>query len=409
MVSSAPMRPRFTKPQSNQKRTDWGAVNYDFSGVNWDTVSYDLSNVDWKTVFPAAAASTPAPAVVAPAPAAQPEAVVINGNKVQAVPNTPTPAPANVVTIKSTTTAFVNAQTPVAAGNVVTIKSTTIAYVNAPTPVAAGNVVTIKSTTTALVQAAETPAVVATSSSGKRGLGWDPTSLVASAYKFANSGVSWYFNWQPTPTPGMPSNWEFYANIWGSGGIETLADRLQGKPKLIGFNEPDSASQANLGVDAAIALYRQYLVPLKGAGKISQLGTPAVTNSWSAGQGLSWLSGFVNGCSGCGLDFAVVHWYAESLDDFKSHVTQAHQITGLPINVAEFAYTSWNSANEPSEAEVMSFMTQAIAWLDAQDFVIAYAWFGSMYVSEAKYPSLGAANSLITSDLSSLTALGLAY
>lgn len=137
----------------------------------------------------------------------------------------------------------------------------------------------------------------------------------------------------------MPSTWEFYANIWGSGGIENLADTLTGSPKLIGFNEPDSSTQSNLGVAEAISLYQQYLVPLKSSGKISELGTPAVTNSQNAGQGLDYLSSFVNGCTNCDLDFAVVHWYAESLDDFKSHVTQAHQVTGLPVNVAEFAYT----------------------------------------------------------------------
>lgn len=223
----------------------------------------------------------------------------------------------------------------------------------------------------------------------------------------------------------MPSGWEFYANIWGSGGIENLASKLSGSPKLIGFNEPDSTTQANIGVSEAISLYQQYLTPLKSAGKISELGTPAVTNSQNAGEGLNYLSSFVSGCTGCDLDFAVVHWYAESLDDFKNHVTQAHQMTGLPVNVAEFAYTyaeclpyistvadssrSWNSANEPSADEVMTFMTSAIAWLDAQSFVSAYAWFGSMYVSEAKYPALGSANSLVVEALDSLTSLGSAY
>jgi len=338
-------------------------VNYDFSGVDWSTVNYDLNNVDWNTVFqaPAAAAATPV--------AAQTEQVVVNNNAAQAVP----------------AVAAMATSTPVAASNV----QPAAAVVNTPAVVAT--------------------TVTSTSSSGKRGLGWDPSSIVSSAAKYAGSQVSWYFNWSPTPSAGMPSNFEFYANIWGSGGIENLANVLTGSPKLIGFNEPDSATQSNIDVAQAISLYQQYLVPLKSSGKISQLGTPAVTNSVNAGEGLSYLSNFVNGCTNCQLDFAVVHWYAESLDDFKNHVTQAHQMTGLPVNVAEFAYTAWNAANEPSADEVQNFMTQAIAWLDAQSFVSAYAWFGSMYVSEAKYPSLGSANSLITEDLNSLTALGSAY
>ncbi|ORY82711.1 hypothetical protein BCR37DRAFT_320876 [Protomyces lactucae-debilis] len=246
-------------------------------------------------------------------------------------------------------------------------------------------------------------------SGGRRGLGWDPSSPASSALKYIGNKVGWYFNWSPEPSAGMPGNWEFYANQWGSGDIQNLANRLQGRPKLIGFNEPDSATQAHLSPGAAILLYKQYLTGLKGQGKISQLGTPAITNSMQPGEGLSWLSQFMAGCGDCGLDFAVVHWYSTDFEDFKRHVTTAHEITGLPVNVAEFAYTSWQSSNEPSEAVVQDFMNKAVAWLEAQSFVSAYAWFGSMYVSEAKYPSLGAANSLITQDLNSLTSLGYSY
>lgn len=203
------------------------------------------------------------------------------------------------------------------------------AVANTPTVAAAAT-----PTGTTIAEAEAT--TIATSSSISRGLGWATTSAPADLF---TSGISWYFNWSPIPSAYMPSSWEFYANIWGSGGIEDLASTLTGSPKLIGFNEPDSTTQSNIGVDEAISLYQEYLVPLKSSGKISELGTPAVTNSQNSGQGLDYLSSFVSECTNCDLDFAVVHWYAESLDDFKSHVTQAHQLTGLPVNVAEFAYT----------------------------------------------------------------------
>ena len=117
----------------------------------------------------------------------------------------------------------------------------------------------------------------------------------------------------------------------------------------------------------------------------------------------------MSGCTDCNIDFVVVHWYASSFDDFKIHVTKAHIDTGLPVNVAEFAYTSWNSANEPREAEVLKFMTSAIAWLDAQPFVIQYAWFGSMPINDIAYPALGSANSLINAATTTVTTLGATY
>lgn len=351
------LRKSMDKLIENSKRQDWGAINYDFSGVNWNTVSYDFNNVDWNTVnYNQPAAATPAAAAPTPAAVAA-----------QATPVTVQTQAAAVIPVVAATTAAA-----------------------------------------AAIPVATQPSVVATSNSGKRGLGWDPTSNPSYASKFGGK-VSWYFNWSPTPSAGLPSSWEFFANIWGSGGIENLANTLQGKPKLIGFNEPDSPTQANIPVGQAISLYKQYLTGLKGQGKISQLGTPAVTNSVQAGQGLQYLQQFVAGCADCGLDFAVVHWYSNSIDDFKNFVTAAHTLTGLPVNVAEFAYTTWSQANEPSDAQVKAFLDQATAWLDAQSFVTKYAWFGSMYVSEAKYPSLGAANSLVSADLTSLTAIGADY
>lgn len=237
------------------------------------------------------------------------EQVTINSNAVQAIPNKPA------------TTAAMYTTTPVAAGNVATYYATT-------------------TTSAAAVAAATTTYTTTnTASSGKRGLGWDPSSPVSSAANFVGSEVAWYFDWSTSAISGMPSGWQFYANIWNAQGIENLATTLSGKPKLIGFNEPDSTTQANIGVSEAISLYQQYLVPLKSSGIISELGTPAVTNSANTGEGLDYLSNFVNGCSNCQLDFAVVHWYAEDIEDFKSHVTKAHTLTGLPVNVAEFAYT----------------------------------------------------------------------
>lgn len=235
------------------------------------------------------------------------EQVTVNGDAVQAIPNTP----ATTTTAQTTTS--------VAAGNVATYQATT--------------------TTSAAAAATTTNTSTNTASSGKRGLGWDTSSPVSSAAKFVGPEVAWYFDWSTSPISGIPSGWEFYANIWNAVGIEDLATTLSGKPKLIGFNEPDSTTQADIGVTEAISLYQQYLVPLKSSGVISELGTPAVTNSETTGEGLDYLSNFVNGCTNCDLDFAVIHWYAEDLEDFKNHVTQAHTLTGLPVNVAEFAYT----------------------------------------------------------------------
>lgn len=384
----------------HHKRQDWGVidwskVNYDFSGVDWTKIDY--SKVNWDAVFgkadqnvpvlPPAAVFTPAVSsipVMIPATAS----VAVEppkGQEHQSIPQF-NPIPVVVQAIAN--------DHPVQV---------------VPTRTALPSITSASRAAATLVAPATSSVAVPAPPGSKRGLGWDASSPSSWAGFYATPQVTWYFNWSPTPSINMPKSMEFIANQWGRGGIANLESTLRGSPKLIGFNEPDSHGQSEIAITDAISLYKQYLTPLRKKGTISQLGSPAVTNSQIPGQGLDYLRQFMSGCTDCNIDFVVVHWYASSFDDFKIHVTNAHIDTGLPVNVAEFAYTSWNAANEPKEAEVLKFMTSAIAWLDAQPFVMQYAWFGSMPINDIAYPALGSANSLINAATTTVTTLGATY
>lgn len=50
-----------------------------------------------------------------------------------------------------------------------------------------------------------------------------------------------------------------------------------------------------------------------------------------------------------------------------------HAQTNLPIWIPELGVTT---ASHPSQSQLLTFMTEALTWLDAQSYVARYAWFG---------------------------------
>ncbi|KAF2457532.1 hypothetical protein BDY21DRAFT_285796, partial [Lineolata rhizophorae] len=208
------------------------------------------------------------------------------------------------------------------------------------------------------------------SGNGKRGLAYNDVALTG-AFD-GSSEISWAYNWASSG-PGLSSNFEFVPMLWGlrdefTSAWEDAANSAleSGSSCLLAFNEPDHEEQANLAPSAAADGYRQYMSPFAGA---AQLGTPAVTNG-ADGMGLDWLASFMDACSDCPIDFAVIHWYdaASNTEYFKNHVTEAHELTGLPVWVTEFGASG-------SEAEQAQFLEEVMAWMDGQDFVERYSYF----------------------------------
>jgi len=155
---------------------------------------------------------------------------------------------------------------------------------------------------------------------------------------------------------------------WGSGAIDTFqAAVVQQNPKvLLGFNEPDSASESNLDPSTAAQLWMEYIEPLKARG--IRLGGPSVTAS-STGQ--PWLKAFFAACNTCTIDFLPLHWYGDGTEGFYNYLWTIHGLyPNLPIWVTEFASTSAN------QTEVAQFLNATIIYMDGLDWIERYAWFG---------------------------------
>lgn len=149
----------------------------------------------------------------------------------------------------------------------------------------------------------------------------------------------------------------------------------------------------------AVDLWKKYFEPLA-----VRLGSPAITNSPleiidGRPAGLTWLKEFLDLSKERGhtVDFVAVHWYGTHIEEFKAHITKAHEISHKKIWVTEFA------AQTHDQNEQTAFFNAAVEWLERQDFVERYSWFGAM-----RYNQVSPTARLIDSN-GALTSLGRSY
>jgi hypothetical protein len=196
----------------------------------------------------------------------------------------------------------------------------------------------------------------------------------------AESGASWYYNWAATAN-GItgPAGVSFVPMIWGAANVTsaTLSQVRQEGHVLLGFNEPDMGSQANMSAAQALGLWPQ----LMATGMT--LGSPAVASGAATPGG--WLDQFMAGAKARGyrVDFITVHWYGgdfatgPAVQELESYLQAIYARYHLPIWVTEFALTSFSggSATFPTEAQQAAFLTAATKMLDSLSYVQRYAWF----------------------------------
>lgn len=209
------------------------------------------------------------------------------------------------------------------------------------------------------------------SSSSKRGAAYNDASLVS-----VLSGVSWAYNWNDASDGTLPSGVDYSPMLWGPkmyDGWSAAADSAisSGSKYLMGFNEPDITSQADLSPAQAASDFKQYLTPY--ADKAS-LVSPAVSNSGSDGQGLSWMKTFLSECTDCKISALAVHWYADAsyTDYFKQFINETVALA-TENNIEDVWLTEFQATGDT--ASQVTFLEEILPWLDAQSNVSRYAYF----------------------------------
>jgi len=193
--------------------------------------------------------------------------------------------------------------------------------------------------------------------------------------------VSWYYNWSPSENEAcaVANGVEYVPMIWGAdtaANIKTTVAGLASKGfrYVLGFNEPDNATQSNITVASAIALLPAFNSPTIA------VGTPS-TQANTTGQ--AWFTQYmadVAANTALRADVIAIHWYgwnAGSCDaaasQLESYIKYAE---GFPGN-RPIWLTEWGCLNQsaPTAAGVIAFFQAALAVFAKHPRLARYAWY----------------------------------
>ena len=171
--------------------------------------------------------------------------------------------------------------------------------------------------------------------------------------------------------------------LWGGGSVSAesirslTAQHASGRARyLLGFNEPDSGSQANMTPGQAAALWPR----LDATGLSVGSPAPAVPDD-------GWLSRFMSIARARGLrvDFIALHFYQDFTDahavaELRDQLISIHRRYGKPIWITEIGaldVRAWGEQMDsaPSAGLATSYIRKLVPMLDGLGFVERYAWF----------------------------------
>ncbi|CAE6443381.1 unnamed protein product [Rhizoctonia solani] len=191
-------------------------------------------------------------------------------------------------------------------------------------------------------------AVAPRTGGSKAGLGWGGGGEIA---QFEVGKVSWYYTWSPTSWVQPPPNLEYVPMLWGGKDVSAFTKAVtpasiasKGWTHILGMNEPQEPSQANMSPADAANTWKKYLEPLRVGNPNLRLGSPAPS---SHPNGIQWIFDFLGNCNGgCTVDFIALHYYGVNATDFIRHQRVPQCISaadmgygmGLPEFSADMGY-----------------------------------------------------------------------
>jgi hypothetical protein len=225
----------------------------------------------------------------------------------------------------------------------------------------------------------------------------------------ATGGLSWWYNWASQPAAGADPGIEFVPMIWGAGSLGATIP--SGSKSILGFNEPNFKSQANLTAAQAATDWPQVEakagagVTLVGPG-VNYCGSSSNTSGCSdptVTDPYTYLKDFFAACAGCKVDYVAVHWYNCDLPSLRAYIEgntdaggglQGFVQFGKPIWVTEFCCDGSHTV-----ADQKAYMQAAIPYLEGNPHVARYSWFSANNIP----------NALLAKSDGSLTDLGTTY
>jgi len=185
-------------------------------------------------------------------------------------------------------------------------------------------------------------------------------------------GSSWAYNWGKSGID-YPASVDYWPMQWGSffwTEWPELNAEWQRNPEpqlLMGYNEPDAASQSNIPVQTGIDMWPR----LEAQGL--PLLAPAPVNPTNA-----WITAFMDAAVAeeYRVEYAAVHWYGgDSPDALMNALTNTYNAFGLDLVLSEFSVVDWQDTNGWDKDDVYRFFLEALWRLEELSFVKRYAIF----------------------------------
>jgi hypothetical protein len=231
--------------------------------------------------------------------------------------------------------------------------------------------------------------------------------LNASDFTALSPGVSWWYNWAPTPNQSIPgnANMEFIPMAWNgtSGSLDSLSNYLADANaagnlprQVLAINEPNLEGQATMTPAQAATVYKNvkaiaapYGVPVSGP-QMAVNGTMTMQ---------SFLTQFFQQAAGNNTTVDSIGFHAyDNRGGFEYWLGEAQQQFAGPIWVTEFAW--WDA---PTVAAARDHMIKTVDLMERSSHVEAYAWFKERNSSATPHISL------LASEPGVLTSLGQTY
>jgi len=230
------------------------------------------------------------------------------------------------------------------------------------------------------------------SKSPKRGICGDasPQDLITLA-----PSTTWYYDWgvaPPASLQGQLAGIEWVPMVWGGiyasdvAGIEAMIPA--GSKYLLGYNEPNFRSQANLTPAQAASMWPNLEQIATDRGLM--LVSPAVNWCGDCVTGVTndpvdWLDKFFAACPGCRVDYIAIHSYAPGSAALAGYIDKFRKY-GKPLWITEFA--PWDPP-KPDFEGVVRYMKVAIPILENDPIVFRYSWFATRVGSNPDISLLG--------------------
>ena len=220
--------------------------------------------------------------------------------------------------------------------------------------------------------------------SQKRGIAYEYHSQAD--MEVISKGISWWYNWSHSPDTKVASVYQNYGmdfvpmtwnGSFNEAGLRAYYASHPDAKYLLGFNEPNFTTQANMKPSQAAAIWPKLEKIAKDFGlkivapAVNYADKPVTENGITYTDPIAYLDAFFAACPNCQVDYIAVHNYMCYAGALSGDINRYKKYR-KPIWLTEFA--CWDQQNITLDMQ-KGYMMGAIDYLENDTSIFRYSWF----------------------------------